>query len=252
MRRSATERALQEADALDRSLRDRPPASFDATGSSLAELPTLGRPDADVRPLDARAVPPRTALEPVAAGAPLRLPHSDWVHHHLTIAGPGDILEAFRVAAAGSGTVPWQLDLERMQEDLFHLLAGAGQLSLEGARLLAGQMRDAVSRRHALAVARVGHSRACPFDLHALVPVPADMLCLGPEHPEALDWLWTHWGTTEALRHVTRVDDTDQPMTELIKIRFWSADWSPWRALAKIRAAWPLLRFDLRPDYGTG
>ena len=125
------------------------------------------------------------------------------------------------------------------------MLAGAGQLSLYGARLLAGQVRNAVARRHALAVASVGHSLACPFDLHALVPVPADILCLGPDHPEALDWLWAQWGTTHALRHVTAADDTGRPTKELAEIRFWSADWSPWRALEEIRAAWPLLWLDL-------
>ena len=68
--------------------------------------------------------------------------------------------------------------------------------------MLAAELRDAVARRHALAVARVGRSTACPFDLHALVPVPADVLRLGPDHPDALPWLWAHWGTTQALRHV--------------------------------------------------
>ncbi len=39
MRRSAAERALQAADALDLYVRNRPPASFDAAGSNPAELP---------------------------------------------------------------------------------------------------------------------------------------------------------------------------------------------------------------------
>ena len=109
--------------------------------------------------------------------------------------------------------MPWQLDFDRMEEDLFHLLvappapagprrAPTGGLSLAGARILAGQLRDAAARRHALAIAQVGHSRACPFDLHALVPVPDAMLRRGPDDPAALAWLWTHWGTTQALRHV--------------------------------------------------
>ncbi len=157
----------------------------------------------------------------------------------------------FRVAAAGAGVVPWQLDIDRMQEDLFYRLVGAGQLSLEGARVLAGQLGEAVARRQALAVARVGRSLACPFDLQTLVPVPDAILRLGPDHPGALAWLWAHWGTTEALRHVTAADGTGQPTKELTEIRFWSADWTPWRALEKLRAAWPALRFDMRPDYGT-
>jgi hypothetical protein len=129
-------------------------------------------------------------------------------------------------------------------------------LSLAGARILAGQLRDAAARRHDLALARVGHSRACPFDLHALLPVPADILRRGPDDPVALAWLWAHWGTTEALRHVTaapaavadRRRRTDVGES-VVTVHFWSADWSPWRALAAIGEGFPGLRFDLQPSY---
>jgi hypothetical protein len=111
---------------------------------------------------------------------------------------------AFRDAA---GVIPWHLDLDGIEEDCFYLLVSppASQrrtLSLAGARIVAGQLRDAVGRRHDLAVARVGRSRACPFDLHALVPVPSVLLRLGPDDAASLAWLWEHWGTTQALRHV--------------------------------------------------
>ena len=128
------------------------------------------------------------------------------------------------------------------------------RLSLAGARTLAGQLRDAAERRHGAAVARVGHSRACALDLHALVPVPDDVLCLGPDHPEALAWLWAHWGTTAALRHVAaepvlpRRAAPGDPAT--LRLAFWSADWTPWRALATVAARWPALRFDVCPTYG--
>ena len=128
-------------------------------------------------------------------------------------------------------------------------------LSLAGARILAGQLRDAVARRHDLALARVGHSRACPFDLHALLPVPADMLRRGPDDPVALAWLWAHWGTTDALRHVTaaRAAVADRRRADaraaVVTVHFWSADWSPWRALAAIGEGFPGLRFDLQPSY---
>ena len=100
----------------------------------------------------------------------------------------------------------------------------------------------------------MGRSRACAFDLHALLPVPDNVLCLGPDHPEALAWLWTHWGTTAALRHVSaepvlpRRAAPGEPVT--LRLAFWSADWTPWRALATVRARWPALRFDVRPTYG--
>jgi hypothetical protein len=29
----------------------------------------------------------------------------------------------------------------------------------------------------------------------------------------------------------------------------WSADWTPWRALAQIGARWPTLQVEVRPTY---
>lgn len=187
--------------------------------------------------------PSATLSEPL----PLRLPHTDWLYHHLDIKGPAPELATFSAAAAGSGTIPWALDLDQIEEDAFNTLAGAGTLSLHGAEVLAGQLREAAARRHQLAVSRVGHSRACPLDLHSLVPVPEDILLLGPAHPSALAWLWASWGTTEALRHVALAPG--QP-DEQLSLRFWSADWTPWRALERVQAEWPGLRLTMRPIYG--
>ena len=181
------------------------------------------------------------------AAPPLRLAHTDWLYHHLDIAGPETAVTTFTERAAGAGTIPWRLDLDQIEEDSFHALAGANALSLMGAQVLAGQLRDAVGRRHRLAVSRVGHSRACPFDVHSLLPVPDAILCLGPDHPDALSWLWTAWGTTDALRHVTRRSSCTPTC---LSLAFWSADWTPWRALATVRADWPDLRFTVRPRYG--
>ena len=196
--------------------------------------------------------------------APMRLAHTDWLHHRLAIIGAADQLAAFRRAAAGAGIIPWQIDLDRMEEDVFHLLVAPPPsqprtLSVAGARVLAGQLREAVGRRHERAVARVGVSQACPFDLHALVPVPDEMLRLGPDDPVALAWLWEHWGTTQPLRHVAEdvVAGQDAPRRsglaaehDAIHVTFWSADWTPWRALAALAERWPGLRFDVRPTYG--
>jgi hypothetical protein len=49
--------------------------------------------------------------------------------------------------------------------------------------MLAAELRDAVARRHALAIGRVGRSTACPFDVPALVPVPTEILRLGRTIP---------------------------------------------------------------------
>jgi hypothetical protein len=130
-------------------------------------------------------------------------------------------------------------------------------LSLPGARILAGQLRDAVARRHDLAVARVGGSRACPFDLHALVPVPAEILRRGPDDPFSLAWHWQHWGTNGELRHVVE-DPAPSPEPRRrsaagggrnTQVSFCSADWSSRRAPTQIAACWPVLRFDPCPSY---
>ena len=189
--------------------------------------------------------------------APLRLAHTDWLHHQLTIRGPSGVVAALRASAAGAGIIPWRLDLERSEEDWFHLLMAPPapqqrSLSAAGARILAGQLRDAAERRHELALSSVGRSRACPFDLHALLPVPDAVLALGPDHPDALGWLWRHWGTSEALRHVGEVG-TEVPAAEeaeaIWRLSFWSADWTPWRALATLAERCPQLRFEVRPHY---
>jgi hypothetical protein len=194
------------------------------------------------------------------SAAPLRLPHPDWLHHRLMISGPERNVASFRRAAAGAGIIPWQLDVDALAEDWFLLLAAppAPQqrtVSLAGARMLAGQLREAVAARQAAACARVGRSRACPFDLHALLPVPDAILRLGPDHPDALVWLWQHWGTTEALRHVAEdpdaAGDPRRPAAgeAVFRVEFWSADWTPWRALLRLREVWPALCFDIRPSY---
>ena len=77
------------------------------------------------------------------------------------MAGPFGVLADFQAAAGGAGTVPWRLDLDRMEEDLFLMLAAPPspqrrRLSLAGARVLSSQLRNAAERRHRAAVARVG------------------------------------------------------------------------------------------------
>jgi hypothetical protein len=228
----------------------------------VAALPDVAEPSGDRRAPRSCQTSAPTAGGEITGDAPLRLAHTDWLHHCLAVTGPAGELAAFQAAAAGTGIIPWQLDRDRLAEDFLHLLAAPPpsqqrSLSLAGARILAGQLRDAVARRHDLAVARVGRSRACPFDLHALVRVPEAILRRGPDDPVSLAWLWQHWGTPQALRHVIEgpapgPEQRHRPAAGGVRhmqVSFWSADWSPWRALAQIAAGWPALRFDLRPEY---
>ena len=106
-----------------------------------------------------------SSAEAAENAAPLRLAHPDWLHHQLTIRGPGEALAALRGAAAGA--ISWRLDLARIEEDWFHLLMAPPapqqrSLSAAGARILARQLREAAEHRHRLALSRVGRSCARP------------------------------------------------------------------------------------------
>jgi hypothetical protein len=263
---AAATKATEAADDLLDWLSRQSARSRAASPAPLSETESDGRvagPPADpkdrpsvVDPSD-RAGPSR---DPAVNSAPapfLRLATPDWLHHRLTITGPTAEVGRFGRAAAGAGIIPWNLDLDRLEEEYFHLLVAPDQrsLSVAGARIFAHQLREAVGRRHDLAVSRVGRTAACPFDLHALLPVPDDILRLDPDDPQALAWLWINWGTTEALRHVglpishPGEAGDKSPGDVGLRVEFWSADWTPWRALMTLRVQWPALRFDIRPTY---
>jgi hypothetical protein len=194
----------------------------------------------------------------VTRGA-LALPHTDWLRHDLSVTGPAPDVMALRRAAAGAGVIPWGLpDLDPREEDQVHALVqppdGSAGLSLAAARVLARQLRTAVERHHqrVLAAAR---SQACPFDLHALVPVPPDILQRGPDDPASQAWLQTQWGTTRALRQVRLLahqTDRRPRRSARLEIKFWAADWTPWPVFAALRDRYPALTFGVRPAYGPG
>ncbi len=191
---------------------------------------------------------------------------TDWLEHRLAISGPAEEVTRFCAAAAGPGVIPWHAELDAAEEDFFHLLVAPPVphrrvLGAAGARIVTAELRDAMQRQRALALAEVARgSRACPFDLHALLPVPGDILALGPDHTDALGWLWAHWGTTYGLRRVevippprSRVrlpqEAAPAPGQGAFHLGFWSADWTPWRALAQLAELWPALRFQVCPIY---
>ncbi len=157
-------------------------------------------------------------------------------------------------AAAAAGLR--QEDTAGMPDGALAQSAAHGIITLSSGTAEGSATSEAVARRHEIAVSAVGRSQACPFDLHALVPVPEAVLRLGPGHPASLAWLWQHWGTTQALRHVEEdaaaEDSPRQPPLDdhtVLRLTFWSADWTPWRVLAQLLEDWPALRFDIHPSY---
>lgn len=175
----------------------------------------------------------------------MNLPHPDWLYHRLDVTGPAGSLEAFRAAAAGAGIVPWTYRYTEITEAWFlWLLSLDRRRRVPVARALAGELRDAVEVSHEAACEWVGRSKGCAFDLHALIPVPGDLALSGPDDPAVLAWLWEHWGTTWPLRHVKRLLEPPAYAVE-----FFSADWSPWPAIAVVRLRYPDLRFDLTVRY---
>ncbi len=189
----------------------------------------------------------------------MRCPHPDWLDNRLTVTGPAEDLRDFRRAAAGAGVAPWVLDYDALEEDWFNLMmappSGTRTIGAAGARIVARDTREMVWEDHEEAVSRVGVDRGCPFDLHALVPVPWPVLRLGPDHPDAIAWMWEHWGTTWHLRRVEAAPLPGRRRAGLAAgeegcvLRFWSADWSPWPVVAACRRRWPGLRFDLAVEY---
>ncbi len=177
--------------------------------------------------------------------------HTHWLAQALRVSGPAGDVEKFRAAAVGAAAIPWELDLDIEEERLLAPMATLGV----GARILARELRDAVAAHHARVLAQVETGRVCPLDLHQLIPVPARVLRLGPDDPASLRWLQAHWGTSQALRHVRVLDgnvDRRRRRTAVVTYAFYSADWSPWQALLQLRAEWPSLVFELRPEYGDG
>ena len=192
---------------------------------------------------------PATQVAPVEADAA-------WLYHHLTISGPASTVTAFGEAARGSGVVPWRLDGTRLEEDVFNFAASQPRpiraLTVEGCRILARQFRDRVEDRAAQAAVRVGRSRACPFDLHTLLPVPEAILALGPTHPNAEAWLSAHWGLTDSPRQVAERPGATAGRRlpggyRVIGYSFFTAQETPHAAIAALGRRWPALRFDLRP-----
>jgi hypothetical protein len=193
--------------------------------------------------------PATTQAAAVEAGSP-------WLYHHLTISGPADAVTAFAEGARGSGIVPWRVEAARLEEDIFNLAVSQPKavrsLTIEGCRILARQFRERVEDCAAQAAACVGRSRACPFDLHTLLPVPPAILELGLSHPETQAWLSAHWGITDSPRQVAERPHATAGRRlpgghRVISYSFFTAGETPDVAIGQLRPRWSALRFVLQP-----
>jgi hypothetical protein len=98
----------------------------------------------------------------------------------------------------------------------------------------------------------VGRGFACPFDLHALLPIPEPILQLGPTDPAALAWLAAHWGVTDRLRQVIEREKATAghrlaKRHAVIGYGFFTAGETPDVAIAQLVPRWPALRLVLQP-----
>ncbi|WP_026019912.1 site-specific integrase [Komagataeibacter europaeus] len=210
---------------------------------------TLGRPDRP--PPRARRTksgsPPESSVRTAARQRMLR-PTPDWIRTTLTVSGPVDEVAQFRVAARGPGIIPWQVDSDYEQARLLAPMAGKGAQAVTLARLL----RQASERLHQIALQhQAAGTPACAFDLHRLVPVPGPILEAGSDSRAAAAWLQAQWGTLLPLRRVAVEAMRDQRIRRSARLvyNFWSAEWTPWQALDRVRTDWPELVFDIRPQY---
>ncbi len=218
--------------------------------------PAPGRPASP--PGQAKPPPKPRGRRPLAphAPAPGAGASSGWLYHHLTASGPAEPLAAFAAAARGPGAVPWRHDLAALEEDVFNLAVAQPpaqrRLGVAGCRVLARQFRARVAAHQARAAARVGHDQACPFDLHALLPVPDGVLRRGPADPQALAWLAAHWGVTDRLRHVALRHGATAGRRlpaghRVAGYGFFTEGGTPNAALAQLGPRWPALRLVLQP-----
>ena len=169
----------------------------------------------------------------------------------LTVSGPAAEVARFRAAARGTGAVPWALDLDAEEERLFAPMATEGP----AARALARELREIIAARHDRVLEHWAQPGACPLDLHRLIPVPGAILALGDDHPEAQLWLRSHWGVVEPLRQVRILEENaDRRLRRSARVvfEFFSADWTPWQAILRLRQDWPQLILVIEPRYDDG
>ena len=197
------------------------------------------------------------------ADPPIWPPDTDWLHHRLQVSGPAEAVALFTTAAQGAGIIPWVLDLARIEEDLFLLLAAATSPAAP-AQPVPGRCPDvgAAARRGLDGAAGSGER---PGRIQPGVPArPARAAAGAAGDPGAgagpsggaRPGCGGTGAPTQALRHVARepAPAARKPKVSgagIEGLTFWSADWTPWRAFGELKQRWPALRFEIRPTYAT-
>jgi hypothetical protein len=194
----------------------------------------------------------RRGRRPAAASAASNASPA-WRYHHLTITGPAADVAAFAESARGPDVIPWHVDYAQVEEDIFHrAVAARGGLSIEGCHILARRFRERIEARDEKAAALIGKSRACPFDLHVLLPIPDEILRRGPTDEKSLDWLARNWGTRDPLRKIVARPNPSAGRRlpsghVVISYGFFTSGETPRAAANQLVARWPTPRFVLTP-----
>ena len=210
------------------------------------------------RPAVARVGPVIRGVDPAAGageGVSPGVSSAAWLHHHLTVSGPAAAVADFADAARGSGVIPWWLDLAAIEADVFNLAASQPphrrNLTMDGCRILARQFRERIEARQDRAMALLGRGRACPLDLHVLLPVPGAVLRLGERDPAARAWRAEHWGTERLWRVVERPSPSTgrrRPAGHgVVGYGFATGGETPVAAVERLRPRWPALQWALTP-----
>ena len=181
--------------------------------------------------------------------------NDEWLFHHLIVVGPAADIALFEEAARGPGIIPWRLDYDVIEEDIFNLTVSQPPavrgVSVEYCRAQARQFVERVQAREARAAERAVAGRGCPFDLQVLLPIPSDILELGMRHPTAIAWLAKHWGTEDRLLQVAtsvkaRPGRRIARESRFLGYSFFTVDHAPKAAVAAIARSRPSLSFTLR------
>lgn len=174
-------------------------------------------------------------------------PHPDLVRCRLVVeADTSAQIDGFSAAVSGQAGIPWRLDFDHLEDEWFARIVMTNRperarLSAEAARSLARSLRTAAERRNDAFLG--GRAAPAPFDPMRVVPLPARVLSLGPDDPEAQSVMFDLWGIGREIRRVSLLNGRSVALRRLFgepqrrfrwAVEFWSPGWAPWRLIASL------------------